>query len=115
VPVLDEEGNIFGVITMTDLLKILKDIHFWDNIEKSEPEIRIKEFFLHDKDSATVAMKMTKQVAVVSEEDPIEHVVDLMCRRDIHTIPVVKEDKLIGIIGAADIARATFVLGKNEI
>lgn len=108
VPVVNEDGSVEGVITMTDLLKILKDINYWDNIEKLKPGIGVKDAFLREKEHATVAKKMTRQVSTISENDSVEHAVDLMFRQNIHTIPVVKDDKLIGVIGETDIVSASF-------
>lgn len=109
VPVVSADGTLAGVITMTDLLKILKDINYWDNIEKVKPGIGLKEAFIQEKECSTVGKKMTEQISTVSENDSIDRVVDLMCKHNIHTIPVVKDNKLIGIIGAADIAKACFL------
>jgi len=109
VPVVNRDETLAGVITMTDLLKILKDINYWASIEKLKPGIGLKEAFIKEKKEATVGKKMTEQVSTVSENDPIENVLDLMCKHNIHTIPVVKDKKLIGIIGAADIIKASFL------
>ncbi len=109
VPVTAEDGTLVGIITMTDLLKILKEINYWDSIEKIKPGIGVKEAFVREKEKATVGKKMTKQVTTVSENDSVEHVVDLMCKHNIHTIPVIKDNKLIGIVGASDIVYVSFL------
>jgi len=109
MPVVSEDGTLVGIITMTDLLKILKDINYWDSIEKIKPGIGVKEAFMREKEKATVAKKMTTHVTTVSENDSIEHVVDLMCKHNIHTIPVVKDGKLVGIVGATDIVSVSFL------
>lgn len=109
VPVVTGDFRIAGVITMTDLLKILRDINYWDNIEKVKPGIGVKDALLKEKEYVTVEKKMTKTVSTVSEDDSIDHVIDLMCKHNIHTIPVVKEDKLVGVIGATDIIKISFL------
>jgi len=109
VPVINKDETLAGIITMTDLLKILKDINYWASIEKLKPGIGLKEAFIQEKKEATVGKKMTEQVNTVSENDSIESVLDLMCKHNIHTIPVVKDKKLIGVIGAADVIKASFL------
>lgn len=109
VPVAIKDGTLVGVITMTDLLRILKDINYWDAIEKLKPGLGIKEAFASEKEKSTVAKKMTKQVNTVTEDDSVDHVLDLMCKHNIHTIPVVKDGKLIGIVGATDVVSACFL------
>ncbi len=83
--------------------------NYWDTIEKIKPGIGVKEAFVREKEKATVGKKMTKQVTTVLENDSVEHVVDLMCKHNIHTIPVIKDNKLIGIVGASDIVNVSFL------
>ena len=102
-PVVDEAGKLVGVVTMTDMLKILHDIYYWDEIEKVKPGIGIKDALIKEKDTATVGSKMTTAIRTVNEDDAVEDVLKIMCKHNIHTIPVVKDKKLVGIIGATDI------------
>jgi CBS domain-containing protein len=103
VPVVDEGDTLVGIVTMTDMLKILRDIYYWAEIEKAKPGLGVKDALIEEKNNATVQTKMTTGVYTVSEEESVEDVVEIMCKRNIHTIPVVKEKKLIGVIGATDI------------
>lgn len=109
VPVTIKDGTLVGVITMTDLLKILRDINYWANVEKVKPGIGIKDALIKEKTECTVEKKMTRGVNAVTEEDSIDYVLDLMCKHNIHTIPVVKENKLVGVIGATDIVSLNFL------
>ncbi len=109
VPVVSRDGTLVGVITMTDLLKILRDINYWDQVEKIRPGMGVKDALLKEKEEATVDKKMSKGVNVVTEDDSVEYALDLMCKHSIHTIPVVKDNKVIGVIGATDIVKAHFL------
>ncbi|MCU0666872.1 MAG: CBS domain-containing protein [Candidatus Omnitrophica bacterium] len=109
-PVVDEiDGTLIGVITMTDLLRMLKHICFWDEIGARDNSqagvlgVDIKDALLKEKDKAVVGAKMTKVVHTVEEDDSVDEVLAMMCRYNIHTIPVVKNHKVVGIIGATDI------------
>ena len=109
VPVVSKDGTLIGVITMTDLLKMLRDINYWGQVEKVKPGMGVRDALLKEKETATVETKMSKGVNVVTEEDDVEYVLDLMCKNNIHTIPVVKGNKVVGIIGATDIIRINFL------
>lgn len=109
-PVVDRDGILIGVITMTDLLRILRHICFWDEVsgrEKQEGNIpQIKDALCKEKDRAIVGSKMTTSVYTVKETDTVDYVLQLMCKYDIHTIPVVNDGKLVGIVGATDIVNS---------
>lgn len=109
VPVVTAGGVLVGIITMSDLLRLLRDINFWNKVEQIKPELSIKDAFLKDKEQAIVEKKMTHGVITVTEEETVERVLDLMSTRNIHTIPVMRDDKLVGIVGAMDIVSLNFL------
>ena len=49
---------------------------------------------------------MTKEVIMISPEMAIDEAVDLMMEKKIKKLPVVKRDKLVGILTVADLAQA---------
>jgi CBS domain-containing protein len=52
-----------------------------------------------------VADVMTKSVITCKPSDPIKDVVKLMSEKDISGIPVVEDDKVVGVVTEADIMR----------
>ncbi|OIO35491.1 MAG: hypothetical protein AUJ74_05815 [Candidatus Omnitrophica bacterium CG1_02_44_16] len=110
IPVVTDGGVLVGIITMSDLLRLLRDINFWNKVEQARPELSIKDAFLKDKEQAIVEKKMTHGVVTVKENEMVERVLDLMSTRNIHTIPVMRDDKLAGIVGAMDIVSLNFLL-----
>lgn len=55
--------------------------------------------------ATTVADAMTPDPVTVQPETGIDEVATLMLEKNFHTIPVVEEGKLVGIIGKEDILR----------
>ena len=53
----------------------------------------------------TVGEAMTTDVVTVSPDNHIETVAALMVDNSFHTLPVVENDRLVGIIGKADVLR----------
>ncbi len=110
VPVVDDQDKVIGIVTQKDLLykeieprfpavvEILGGLIFLKGVKHYQEELK-----------KLVAIKaedlMTKKVVTVSEDDDIEKVAELMVERDINRIPVLKEGKLSGIIGRADVVR----------
>ena len=83
LPVVDANNHIIGVVTEFDLLKAITD----------------------GKDLQTVkaAEIMSRPVICVEEDDEIEMVIAKMTTHNIIQIPVVHDDKLVGLISRADI------------
>ncbi len=105
VPVVDEEKNILGIVTETDI--IIKEsnmpfppsfnytfIKYYDSYTKTT-----EEYF-----KTKVEEVMTKKIKTAKIDMPIEKVVNIMIHNDINRIPVVDNDnKLAGIITRTDI------------
>jgi CBS domain-containing protein len=108
VPVVTKEGALVGIVTMTDILKILRDIYYWAELENVKPGLGVKDALMAEKEKATVGTKMTTGVRTAKEDDTVEDILKLMCKYNIHTIPVVKDDKLVGIVGVTDIVYTVF-------
>ena len=110
VPVVDGSGKVIGVITITDMMKILGHIYDLKERERKDtPEVMISEMYEEEKQNAKVSDVMTQDVYVLNEERSIEEVMRLMFRNKVHTIPITNNDgKLIGIIGRHDLINACF-------
>jgi CBS domain-containing protein len=83
LPVVDEKGGLVGIVTEGDLLRSAK----------AEAGRR------------TVGDVMTRQVISVVETTPISEVVEILERRNIKRVPVVKDGKVVGVISRADLLR----------
>jgi CBS domain-containing protein len=107
LPVVDEDGNLIGLVTERDLLRPRGGVSGQDRPQWLE-------FLLGSKgwdDRAgsaqllSVADVMTSNVITASEDTPILEIADTMERRGIKRIPVVQDGKVKGIISRADLLR----------
>lgn len=109
-PVIDSNGNFIGVVTENDLIYQKKKVHiptvvtildsvfYLENPEKMEKEmLKIA--------GATVNDICTKPAVTVSEDTPIDEIATIMAEQNIHTLPVMKDEKIVGIIGKRDIIK----------
>lgn len=108
VPVVDRDGNIVGIVTLTDLLKILSQIYRCKELEERVTGLKLSEMREKEKAKAKVRDIMTKDIVTMSEDRTIDAVMKLMFDKGIHSIPITKEGKLIGVVGKRDLICACF-------
>jgi CBS domain-containing protein len=110
VPVVNSEGSLVGIVTEGDLLhketsprlpnfvNILGAIIYYNGVERYHEEFK--------KLMAGQAIEiMTDSVVTVSEDVDIDEVARLMIKHSIKRIPVIKGDKIVGIISRSDIIK----------
>lgn len=102
-PVVDDYNNLVGMITITDLLKIIQQAA--DNV----PD-RFAETIARTKNQP-ISSLMAPAVVTVSLKTTLEEIVRIMLKKNIHTFPVMEHNKLAGIIGRHDVLNAVFVYG----
>jgi CBS domain-containing protein len=103
-PVVDGQGRLVGVITITDL------IHFLERLRKKVRRHRgaLLDRLRQQRLTSTVRDVMTRKVLTVTPDTPMIKILDLVVGKNIHTIPVARPNskKIIGIIGRHDLTLA---------
>lgn len=82
LPVVNESQTLVGIITEKDVLKLLYDF-------EDVPD--------------TVEGFMTEQVACLNQEDSLVDVADSFINNHFRRVPILDEDRLVGIISRKDI------------
>ena len=110
LPVVNGNGEIIGVVTITDMLKILGKIYgLKESEKKSHAVIMLSDMYEGEKQKAKVKDLMTREVYVLKEDSSIEEVMKLMFQNKVHTIPITDlEGHIVGIIGRRDLVGACF-------
>jgi len=85
VPVEDDEGRLVGLISHRDLLRLLAQ----GLLSRSVKEVTVKEIMIRD-------------LMTVSPETPALEALAIMRRRKVGCLPVVENDRLVGIVTAYD-------------
>jgi CBS domain-containing protein len=110
VPVLDETGRLLGILCQSDLIAQQQKLpipSFFTLLGGLIPLTSEKQLDKQVRKIAavTVAEAMTPNPVTVEPDTNIEEVAALMVDRNFHTIPVVDEGELVGIVGKEDILR----------
>ena len=110
VPVLDNTGKVVGVVTQGDLIEQNKNLHIptvialFDAVLFLESEKKFEDD-LKKLTGSKIEDIYHKNPITVSPDTDLSEIITLMAEKDIHTLPVLDGDKLIGIIGKRNIIR----------
>lgn len=111
-PVVDEDGNLAGVISQTDLLyyhltrddELHIDTDYYQSV-RFEGRHLPAGFQLEDLNTGCVAEVMTPVVHSVVDSAAVDAVAGMMVRKHIHRVIVRRGRKVAGIITALDLLR----------
>jgi CBS domain-containing protein len=110
LPVVDEAGKLVGILCQSDLIAQQKRIPvpsvftFMDGVFSTSSAKQIEKQ-IQKIAAITVAQAMTPDPIFVTPGMSIEVVASLMVDNGFHTIPVLDEEKLVGVVGKEDILK----------
>ena len=111
VPVVDDEGDVIGVASESDLVERNKPLHIptvfviLDSIIPLENPWRMQKEFKR-LTSTKVEDIYSKPAVCVEPDTDISEVARIMSEKSIHTLPVIDRGKLVGVIGKGDVIRS---------
>ncbi len=108
--VVNNEDRVIGIVTESDLIFQNKKLHipsvitildsyfFLENPDKMEQEIQKMA-------GATVGDIFSEDAVTVQEDTTITEIATIMSEQHVHTLPVLKDNTLVGVIGKKDIIK----------
>lgn len=109
-PVVDDQGSLVGILCQSDLIAQQKRMPVPTLITLLDSFVKLTSAKQLEKQirkivALTVAEAMTPDPITVQPDTKIETVAALMVDSNLHTLPVVEETRLVGIIGKEDVLR----------
>jgi len=108
--ILDDDNNVIAVVTESDLIDQSKKLHI-----PTVVTILDSVFYLENPDKMEAEMKKIAATRVaeicsgtpktISPDTRLDEIATIMAEDNIHTLPVLDEGKLVGIIGKKDIIK----------
>lgn len=110
VPVVNDTGELVGILCQSDLIIQQKNIPIPSLFTLLDGFIPLTPSKKIDKEVEKIAATkaedaMTANPVTVSPDTGIEKVAALMVEKNYHTLPVVDEGALVGIVGKEDVLR----------
>ena len=93
IPVVSGE-KITGMLSYTDLLRI----SFADAIDEEEQDVDTIVYNMF-----TIEQVMAKNLVSVSSSSTIKEVAEILSKKEFHALPVVDNNKLVGIVTTTDL------------
>ncbi len=93
IPVVSGDA-IVGMLSYTDLLRI----SFADAVDENESDVDtvVYEMF-------TIEQVMAKNLVSVNSDTTIKEVAEILSKKEFHALPVVDDNKLVGIVTTTDL------------
>ena len=119
VPVIDAEGKLVGILCQSDLVAQQKAFpvpSVFTLLDGFMPLTSIKrlEKEIEKIAAVTVADAMTPDPVTVGLETTIEEVASMMVDKNFHTLPVMEDDTLVGIVGKEDVIKILIPAADDE-
>ena len=109
-PVVEDNGKPIGIVTEKNLIEQNKNLHIPTVIALFDAVIYLEsgkkfEEEVNRFNATQVKDIYTSNAVTVSPDTRIDEIASLMAEKSIHSIPVVENDKVAGIIGKLDIIK----------
>lgn len=117
VPVVDDQKRVVGIVSEGDLMRRseigTEPRHSWWLVAMTSTDQLAEEFAkTHGVKAAEI---MTADVTTVTEDASIGWIAELLETRKIKRVPVVRDDRLVGIVSRANLVQALTTLKEKVI
>ena len=114
VPVVNKTGEVVGILCQSDLIAQQKSIPIPSLFTLLDGYIPLTLLSRLDKEVEKIAATkvdhaMTPDPTTVTSDTDIDKVAALMVEKNYHTLPVVDDGKLVGIVGKEDVLKTLLI------
>lgn len=110
-PVVDDSGNLYGIVTENDLIRRDKRLHIPTVVSFLDAAIYLESSKKFEQEvkrltATKVGEICTRKVVTVAEGASITDIATIMAEKKVYLLPVVRSGKVVGIVGKRDMVKA---------
>ena len=111
VPVVDDAGSLFGIVTENDLISRNKRLHIPTVVSFLDAAIYLESSRKFEDEVRRVAATKvgdicSRKVVTIAEDFTVVDIATIMTEKKVHLLPVIKEGRVVGIVGKRDRVKA---------
>ena len=111
VPVVDDAGSLFGIVTENDLISRNKRLHIPTVVSFLDAAIYLESSRKFEAEVRRVAATKvgdicSRKVVTIAEDFTVVDIATIMTEKKVHLLPVIKEGRVVGIVGKRDMVKA---------
>jgi len=111
VPVVDDSGALFGMVTENDLISQNKRLHIPTVVSFLGAAIYLESSKKFEQEVKRMAATRVEDICVrtvitITEETTLVDIATIMDEKKVHILPVMKSGKVVGIVGKRDVVKA---------
>jgi len=111
VPVIDDDGMLYGIVTENDLISRNKRLHIPTVVGFLDAAIYLESSKKFEQEVKRLCASLvkdicTRKVVSIQENDSIIDIATIISEKKVHLLPVVKDGNVVGIIGKRDVVKA---------
>jgi CBS domain-containing protein len=111
VPVVDDSGALYGIVTENDLISRNKRLHIPTVVSFLDAAIYLESSRKFEEEVKRVAATKVgdicvRNVVTITEDTTVVDIATIMAEKKVHLLPVIKTGKVVGIVGKRDMVKA---------
>jgi CBS-domain-containing membrane protein len=111
VPVVDDSGGIYGIVTDNDLISRNKRLHIPTVVSFLDAAIYLESSKKFEQEvkrltATRVGDICIRKVVTIGEDTTVVDIATIMSEKKLHLLPVITSGKVVGIVGKRDMLKA---------
>ncbi len=111
VPVVDDSGALYGIVTENDLISRNKRLHIPTVVSFLDAAIYLESSKKFEQEVKRLTATRVGDICVrnavtIGEDTTVVDIATIMTEKKMHLLPVIKAGKLVGIVGKRDMVKA---------